>query len=66
MLSGCLENIIKVYGTDMELNQMEQEAIVVQQLEWLLEFELKGQAEDQDWELINSLVRVLKEFKVNV
>lgn len=50
----------------MELNQMEQEAIVVQQLEWLLEFELKGQSEDQDWELINSLVRVLKEFKVNV
>jgi hypothetical protein len=50
----------------MELNQMEQEAVVVQQLEWLLEFELKGQSEDQDWELINSLVRVLKEFKVNV
>jgi len=50
----------------MTLNQMEQEAVVVQQLEWLLEFELKGQAEDQDWELINSLVRVLKEFKVNV
>ena len=50
----------------MTLNQMEQEAIVVQQLEWLLEFELKGQSEDQDWELINSLVRVLKEFKVNV
>jgi hypothetical protein len=49
----------------MELNQMEQEAIVVQQLEWLLEFELKGQSEDQDWELINSLVRVLKEFKVD-
>jgi hypothetical protein len=48
----------------MELNQMEQEAIVVEQLEWLLEFELKGQSEDQDWELINSLVRVLKEFKV--
>jgi len=50
----------------MTLNQMEQEAVVVQQLEWLLEFELKGQSEDQDWELINSLVRVLKEFKVNV
>jgi hypothetical protein len=50
----------------MTLNQMEQEAIVVQQLEWLLEFELKGQSEDQDWELINSLVRVLKEFKVDV
>jgi hypothetical protein len=48
----------------MELNQMEQEAVVVQQLEWLLEFELKGQSEDQDWELINSLVRVLKEFEV--
>jgi len=48
----------------MELNQMEQEAIVVEQLEWLLEFELKHESEDQDWELINSLVRVLKEFKV--
>lgn len=49
----------------MELNQMEQEAVVVQQLEWLLEFELKGQSEDQDWELINALVRVLREFEVN-
>jgi hypothetical protein len=47
----------------MELNQFEQEAIVVQQLEWLLEYELKGQSEDQDWELINALTRVLKEFK---
>ena len=47
----------------MELDQFEQEAIVVQQLEWLLEYELKGQSEDQDWELINALTRVLKEFK---
>ena len=50
----------------MTLNQFEQEAIVVQQLEWLLKYELKHDAEDQDWELINSLVRVLKEFKVDV
>jgi hypothetical protein len=47
----------------MTLDQFEQEAIVVQQLEWLLEYELKGQSEDQDWELINALTRVLKEFK---
>lgn len=66
MLSGCLENTIKVYGTDMELNQMEQEAIVVEQLEWLINFEMKVQAEDRDLELINALLRVLKEFKVDV
>ena len=46
----------------MTLNQFEQEAIVVEQLEWLLAYELK-----QEWldhELINSLTRVLLEFKV--
>ena len=46
----------------MELNQMEQEAIVVEQLEWLINYELK-----QEWidhELINALLRVLQEFKV--
>jgi hypothetical protein len=66
MLSGCLENTIKVYGTDMELNQMEQEAIVVEQLEWLLKYEMEHEVQDQDWELMSALVRVLKEFKVNV
>jgi hypothetical protein len=47
----------------MELDQFEQEAIVVQQLEWLLEYELKQDSEDQDWELINALVRVIQEFQ---
>lgn len=65
MLSGCLENTIKVYGTDMELNQMEQEAIVVEQLEWLLKYEMEREVQDQDWELMSALVRVLQEFKVN-
>jgi uncharacterized membrane protein YkoI len=45
------------------LNQMEQEAVVIEQLEWLLEYELKHDSEDQDWELINALVRVIKEFQ---
>ena len=66
MASGCLVNTTEDCGTDMELNQMEQEAVVVQQLEWLLKYELKHDAEDHDWELINSLVRVLNEFKVDV
>jgi len=48
----------------MELNQMEQEAIVIEQLEWLINYELKHESQDQDWELINALVRVLQEFKV--
>ena len=65
MLSGCLENTIKVYGTDMELNQMEQEAVVVQQLEWLLKYEMEREVQDQDWELMSALVRVLQEFKGN-
>ena len=49
----------------MELNQMEQEAIVVEQLEWLLKYEIKREVQDQDWELMSALVRVLQEFKVN-
>ena len=48
---------------DMQVSQMEQEAVVVEQLEWLLQYELKHDAEDQDWELINALTRVLKEFE---
>ena len=47
----------------MTLNQTEQEAIVVEQLEWALAFERKQKVEDQDLELINSLLRVLDEFK---
>ena len=46
----------------MTLNQFEQEAIVVEQLEWLLAYELK-----QEWldrELISALMRVLEEFKL--
>ena len=48
----------------MQLNQFEQEAVVREQLEWLLEYELKHDVKDQDLELLNSLVRVLKEFTV--
>jgi hypothetical protein len=48
---------------DMQLSQIEQEAVVVEQLEWLIKYELKHDAEDQDWELINALTRVLKEFQ---
>ena len=47
----------------MQLNQTEQEAIVIEQLEWALAFERKQKVEDQDLELINSLLRVLDEFK---
>lgn len=46
----------------MELDEIEQEAIVVEQLEWLLNYERR-----QEWldhELINALLRVLQEFKV--
>jgi DNA-directed RNA polymerase subunit RPC12/RpoP len=45
----------------MELNQMEQEAIVVEQLAWLLAYELKQESLDR--ELISGLMRVLMEFK---
>lgn len=47
----------------MQLTQFEQEAIVIEQLEWLLNYELK-EAGDRDDELVNALVRVLLEFKV--
>lgn len=50
----------------MTLNQMEQEAVVVEQLEWLLKYEMEREIQDQDWELMSALVRVLQEFKVNV
>jgi hypothetical protein len=50
----------------MELNQMEQEAVVVAQLEFILRWEeSKGVGEDKDVELINATIRVLKEFKVD-
>jgi len=48
----------------MELNQMEQEAIVIEQLEWLINDELKKQYQDLDHELLCALSRVLQEFKV--
>jgi len=44
----------------MQLSQMEQEAVVLEQLEWLLSYELKH---DQDQHLIASLERVIEEFK---
>jgi hypothetical protein len=47
----------------MTLNQFEQEAIVLEQLEWLLNYELKREVQDQDWELMSALVRVIKEFQ---
>lgn len=47
----------------MTLNQMEQEAVVCEQLEWLLAYELKHDAKDQDQHLITSIIRVLEEFK---
>ena len=47
----------------MQLSQMEQEAIVLEQLEWLLGYELKHDAKDQDQHLIASLERVIEEFK---
>jgi hypothetical protein len=56
----CLVNITEDYGIDMELNQMEQETVVLEQLEWLLAYELKH---DQDHHLIASLERVIEEFK---
>lgn len=47
----------------MQLSQMEQEAIVLEQLEWLLGYELKHDAKDQDQHLITSVIRVIEEFK---
>lgn len=57
-------NITEHCGTDMELNQFEQEAIVVEQLEYLLRWESGLPEPTQDVELIKALMRVLEEFKV--
>jgi hypothetical protein len=48
----------------MELNQMEQEAIVAEQLEFLLRWESALPEATQDVELIKAAMRVLQEFKV--
>ncbi len=48
----------------MELNQMEQEAIVAEQLEFLLRWESALPEATQDTELIKAVMRVLQEFKV--
>ena len=64
MASGCLVNITEDCGTDMELNQMEQEAIVAEQLEFLLRWESALPEATQDTELIKATIRVLQEFKV--
>jgi hypothetical protein len=48
----------------MELNQMEQEAIVAEQLEFLLRWESALPEATQDTELIKATIRVLEEFKV--
>ena len=48
----------------MELNQMEQEAIVAEQLEFLLRWESSLPEPSQDIELIKATMRVLQEFKV--
>jgi len=48
----------------MELNQMEQEAVVVAQLEFILRWESSLPEPTQDTELIKATMRVLKEFKV--
>lgn len=64
--SYCTKNDVEarlIKEKPMQLSQIEQEAVVVEQLEWLIKYELKHDAEDQDWELINALTRVLKEFQ---
>lgn len=61
--SYCTKNDIVarlIKEPPMQLNQMEQEAVVLEQLEWLLAFELKH---EQDQHLIASLERVIEEFK---
>ena len=61
--SYCTKNDVEarlIKELPMQLNQMEQEAVVLEQLEWLLSYELKH---DQDHHLIDSLVRVIEEFK---
>ena len=48
-----------------ELNREEIEAMVVQELEFLLRWESNLPEPSQDMELIKATMRVLKEFKVN-
>ncbi len=48
----------------MELNQMEQEAVVVSQLEFILRWESSLPEAIQDTELIKATMRVLKEFEI--
>jgi len=61
--SYCTKNDVEarlIKEKPMQLSQMDQEAIVLEQLEWLLAYELKH---DQDQHLIASLERVIEEFK---
>ena len=61
--SYCTKNDVEarlMKEKPMQLSQIEQEAIVLEQLEWLLSYELKH---DQDQHLIASLERVIEEFK---
>lgn len=61
--SYCTKNDVEarlMKEKPMQLSQTEQEAIVLEQLEWLLTYELKH---DQDQHLIASLERVIEEFK---
>ena len=61
--SYCTENDVEarlIKEKPMQLSQIEQEAVVLEQLEWLLSYELKH---DQDQHLIASLERVIEEFK---
>ena len=61
--SYCTKNDVEarlIKEKPMQLSQMDQEAVVLEQLEWLLAYELKH---DQDQHLIASLERVIEEFK---
>jgi hypothetical protein len=61
--SYCTKNDVEarlMKEKPMQLSQIEQEAVVLEQLEWLLSYELKH---DQDQHLIASLERVIEEFK---
>lgn len=61
--SYCTKNDVEarlIKEKPMQLSQIEQEAVVLEQLEWLLAYELKH---DQDQHLIASLERVIEEFK---
>lgn len=57
----CLVNITEDCGTDMTRTEIE--AIVVDELEFLLRWENNLDESSQDVELINAVIRVLKEFK---